>query len=269
VIPVGFFPFGQPVLEITQTDRTPKDIFVLGVYASAVHARWVNKDGEEMVKALAVASEPEIFWRGWEVEAVAIIERINIPEEAGRLVPASGMFNGPSGRALDERILEPLGLGRGQAWLCDLVPHSCANPGQLRAIKRAYESAAERYGLPAATVPEVPKQLTDERRREAILNEIDQSKAGVLILLGDMPLQWFLRYYDEHWGRLRLADFRQEGLYGRLVEAQVGRRRMLVLPLAHPRQVGKLGQSAAAWYDAHETWIAQVAGEVGQAIKAG
>jgi hypothetical protein len=36
---IGIFPFGQPVLEIVQADRTPKCVFVLGVYASAVHAQ--------------------------------------------------------------------------------------------------------------------------------------------------------------------------------------------------------------------------------------
>jgi hypothetical protein len=38
------FPFGQPLHRLTQSDRTPKPVFVLGVYASAVHARWLDKD---------------------------------------------------------------------------------------------------------------------------------------------------------------------------------------------------------------------------------
>ncbi len=61
---IGTFPFGQPVQEVVQTDRTPKDVFVLGVYASAVHARWINTSKKTVVNALAVASEPYIFWRG-------------------------------------------------------------------------------------------------------------------------------------------------------------------------------------------------------------
>ena len=35
-----FFPFGETVKRLVQEDRTPKKVFVLGVYASAVHARW-------------------------------------------------------------------------------------------------------------------------------------------------------------------------------------------------------------------------------------
>jgi hypothetical protein len=33
------FPFGQPLRPVVQADRTPKKLFILGVYASAVHAR--------------------------------------------------------------------------------------------------------------------------------------------------------------------------------------------------------------------------------------
>ena len=39
------FPFGQPVRRVEQQDRAPKRVFVLGVYASAVHARWIDVDG--------------------------------------------------------------------------------------------------------------------------------------------------------------------------------------------------------------------------------
>src|SRR5687767_9922054 len=116
------FPFGQPLHPVEQTDRTPKRVFVLGVYASAVHARWIGADGREIVKALAVASEPYIFWRG--DGAGDIIRQIEVPPAVGRLLPADAQFNGPSGIALDEHILRPLGLERSDAWLCDLVPHS-------------------------------------------------------------------------------------------------------------------------------------------------
>ena len=57
------YPFGEKLTPVTQTDRTPKNVFVLGVYASAVHARWYGPNGKIRVRALAVASEPYIFWR--------------------------------------------------------------------------------------------------------------------------------------------------------------------------------------------------------------
>jgi len=91
-----YFPFGQKLMKVQQTVTTPnKDVFVLGVYASAVHAKWLDKDDKIIVQALAVASEPEIFWTGKEVEK--IIAYIHIPEELGKLVPVNKNLNGPSG----------------------------------------------------------------------------------------------------------------------------------------------------------------------------
>ena len=34
------YPFGEELKPVIQQDRTPKMVFVLGVYASAVHAKW-------------------------------------------------------------------------------------------------------------------------------------------------------------------------------------------------------------------------------------
>ena len=33
-----YFPFGEQLQKVEQQDKTPKEFFVLGVYASAVHA---------------------------------------------------------------------------------------------------------------------------------------------------------------------------------------------------------------------------------------
>lgn len=91
---VGTFPFGKPILSLVQKDQTPKRVFILGVYASAVHARWIGQDGRQKIGALAVASEPEIFWRGSTASAQEIISTIQLPLGAGRLLPASKHLNG-------------------------------------------------------------------------------------------------------------------------------------------------------------------------------
>jgi hypothetical protein len=255
----GTFPFGQPVREIIQIDRIPKRVFVLGVYASAVHARWIGTDNKPIVKALAVASEPYIFWRG--ENAKAVIQQITVPAELGKLVPAKQQYNGPSGVVLDELILKPLGLTRTDAWLCDLVPHSCLNAAQAKAIERAYLPVANKYGLPKPTVPLVPRALTDESRRKAILDEFQESGASTLILLGDKPIQWFLAYFDPRWKRL--ADFMQKGeSYGEPHIAQVNGRQIEILPLAHPRQIAKLGQSSPVWHSHHQVWVDKNASKI-------
>jgi hypothetical protein len=249
---LGKFPFGQPVQKVIQLDRTPRKVFVLGVYASAVHARWQSANGKTLVRALAVASEPYIFWRGENAES--IIRKIDIPQESGKLISADAQFNGPSGVALDELILNPLGLDRKDVWLCDLVPHSCVNPSQQKAIEREYLPIVQEYGLTEHSVPPVPNVLADESRRMEILDELIESEANILILLGDKPIQWFLSYFDDRWKKL--SDFGNDNQsYGRLYDVNINWWGIKVLPLAHPRQIAKLGRSSALWYDLHQHWL--------------
>jgi hypothetical protein len=204
------------------------------------------------VKALAVASEPYIFWRGEGAED--IIKRVRIPEEAGRLEAADRGFNGPSGLMLDEQYLGPLGLRREDAWLCDLVPKSCMNTGQCAAIAREYEPVRAKYGLPEVTAAKVPEVLSDKKRREEILAEMEESGAEELMLLGDQPIKWFLAMYD---GRFhRLADFgRTAARYGQVVELRIGGRNWRVRALTHPHQAARLGMSNDAWFELHQLWV--------------
>ena len=177
------------MLSLRQANQTPKEIFILGVYASAVHARWLGPDGSELAKALAVASEPYIFWRGESPET--IIDRIHLPSGTGKLVPAARMFNGPSGIALDERILAPLRRTRGDAWLADLVPHNCVNVQQQAALDRSYRPRLTEWSLPVPSVPVVPSALATFARQEELSAELLQSRASIVILLGDEPIRWF------------------------------------------------------------------------------
>jgi uracil-DNA glycosylase len=245
---IGIFPFGQEVQKVEQDERSPKQAFVLGVYASAVHARWENPQGKTIIKAMAVASEPYIFWRGENAEEK--IREIKIPHQLGKLVAADKQFNGPSGIALDELILKPLGLARTDTWLCDLVPYSCMNPSQMKALEREYYPIAGKYKLPLPTVPKVPNRLSDSARRQAILEELEESGTEMLILLGDKPIQWFLQYYDERWKRL--SDFKT---YGKEYTTKIGGKKYQVLPLAHPRQIAQLGRSTRKWFELHQEWL--------------
>jgi hypothetical protein len=253
---VDVFPFGEPVRRVEQRDRTPKRVFVLGVYASAVHARWLDQQGKTRVAALAVASEPYIFWRGDGAEQ--IISRIRVPQALGRLLPAAPNLNGPSGIALDVRFLAPLHLTRNEAWLCDLLPQSYLNPKQQAAIERAYLPVAAQYGLPAVTLPAVPSQLADDQRRREIASELAESQAEVVLLLGDEPIRWFLQSFDKRWRAL--SDFgRSDADYGRLHEVKIGGRIYQALPLVHPRQAGALGAHSGDWRALHERWTTRAA----------
>jgi uracil-DNA glycosylase len=253
------FPFGAKLQKVEQTDRSTKSHFILGVYASAVHAKWIDVSGKVKVKALAVASEPYIFWRGDGVEEV--IERLNknVPEEVGRLETTQNKFNGPSGDALDEKYLKPLKLTREDCWLSDIIPFSRLNPNQQKAIEREYSPLTKKYNLPECTIPYFSKaELNDATRCQEILTELKLSKADTIILLGDEPIKHFLKFYCENKYR-RLTDFGDSPSdYGRKIQIGIDRKKYTVIPLAHPRQVNKLGKSSMKWFERHETWINQI-----------
>jgi hypothetical protein len=250
-----YFPFGQELRKVEQNDRSPKKACVLGVYASAVHARWVDKDGNQVVSALAVASEPEIFWRGENAESE--INKITIPTELGKLtVPKNPVLNGPSGRALDEKFLKPFGLTRGDVWLCDLLPYSRVNENQKKAIDNHYkQDMIQKYKLTSATIPLFDKkELNSPSRRAEILQELEDSKAETLILLGDLPIYWFLRYYDKSYSRL--SQFGETpDTYGKANPIRINGKIYDVVPLCHPRQADRLGRSNSRWGLLHDHWI--------------
>ena len=255
---VGTFPFGQPVRRVIQADRTPKRVFVLGVYASAVHARWCDAQGKQIVKALGVASEPYIFWRGEGVED--ILAAIDVPEEAGRLEPAARSLNGPSGRSIDEDFLQPLGLTRADAWLCDLVPHSCMNRGQADAVRRAYAPRVEPLGLPRIDWPRPPDEYANSARREEIAVELLESGADVLITLGDQPLKWFSKAFGSE--RSLRSYGHDTNTYGRFHELEIHGRSLRLLPLVHPRQAAGMGLFSSSWKALHTTWARRIAPQV-------
>lgn len=246
------FPFGQPLCPLVQEDRAPKKVFVLGVYASAVHARWI-RDGRIVCQALAVASEPRIFWDGNADEARRIVSSISIPPELGYLEPADARLNGPSAKVLDDDILAPLGFTRDEAWLCDCLPEARINPSQARVIKERYDPLIDEYGLPRVTVPTRPSVFCNESRSAEITREIIESKADLLVLLGDIPIAQYLN---------RVADVSYKTLgeyvdlygYGIPTEVTLVERRINVLPLAHPRQIGALGAHSEKWFSAHKEW---------------
>jgi len=246
------FPFGERLHRLAQEDRRPKKVFVLGVYASAIHARWM-KDGTVICPALAVASEPRIFWDGNVNEAREIIGRIKIPAELGTLTPAGKNLNGPSAKVLDEQILTPLRFSREDAWLCDLLPESRINSGQKKAIERCYNKYIGQYGLKPVTVPDRMSKFCDARRAAEILEELKESDARLLVLLGDIPIKQFLK---------TVADIPYSSLqeyvdlygYGNPTDVTIQGRTIKVLPLAHPRQIGALGTHSEKWYQMHQKW---------------
>jgi hypothetical protein len=247
------FPFGEPLKVLTQQDRSLKKVFVLGVYASAVHAKWFSPEGKLLCQALAVASEPGIFWTGDKDEAERLIAGISIPKEAGYLQAADEQYNGSSGRALDTQILKPLGYTRNDAWLCDLVPYSCRNDNQSEAITAEYNPICEKFDLPASDIPPVSAVLTDGNRRNEILQELVESQATTIILLGDDPIKWFLSHVSDC-KKTKLADFGEDS-YGTETTTAIAGKSYRIIPLTHPHQIEAMGNHSPKWYALHQQWI--------------
>ena len=254
-----YFPFGQELKPLVQEDRTPKKVFVLGVYASAVHARW-RKDGKTVCQALAVASEPRIFWDGNVEEARAIIEAVGMPKELGILEPAGKQLNGPSAKVLDENILAPLGFTRKDAWLCDCLPETRLNPSQVKALREKYEPLMEGYQLNPVTIPKRPNVFCDKARSDEITEELLQSEADLLVLLGDIPIAQYLKEVADV-PYSTLGEYVELYGYGSPTPTTIAGKTIQVLPLAHPRQIGALGAHSEKWCQTHRAWEEQ-AGQV-------
>ena len=242
------FPFGQPVKKVEQFDKSPKKVFILGVYASAVHAKWISAEGKTLVNALAVASEPYIFWKGDCTEL--ILNRIKLPMGAGKLIPAEEKFNGPSGKVLDEEYLAPLGLSRDDCWLCDLVPYSMLNPGQEKVLRRN-ELLFEKFKLKKHSMRSADKvnRIIGDTRWNEIVSEIKKSKAKYLITLGNEPLINLVKGYDPD---IKPLNLKQE--YGSIRNIVIDGYPMKLIALVHPRQAGKLGGYSQDWNDIHSEW---------------
>ena len=131
---LGTYPFGEPLHRVVQTDRAPKRVFVLGVYSGAVHARWIAPNGKVLVIALAVASEPHIFWRGDRVEE--ILTRIPVPVAAGRLKLAAANLNAFISIDTSKASVAQAALDAGAQWINDVWGLRAA-PGMAGVAARA------------------------------------------------------------------------------------------------------------------------------------
>ena len=241
------FPFGQPIMPVKQVDDgRRKKLFILGVYASAVHVKWYGADGKLRIRAMAVASEPEIFWRGDKQYVNEVIKRIDLNPMYGHLEPADDRFNGPSGVCLDENYIHPLGLTRDDVWLCDLLPESRKNNSQKEALRNTYD---KEVNIPY-NFPLVPSCIADESRIQAIVNELEKSGADKVILLGDEPIKYFLYRFNSNVSKLSSIT-----PYGKEIEFSINNKSYTAICLAHPRQTARLGKSNLHWFECHQEWM--------------
>lgn len=246
----GKFPFGEDVRILTQKDRSPKNFFVIGSYASAVHASWFDMSGKMISRALAVANEPEILWTGNSFEAMSIINRVSCPPDAGSLSDPGKRMNGGVGRLFYVEILKPLNILRSDVWFTLLIPFALANKGQRKSLNR-YKRLSAEFKLPESSIlpSNIKSSLITEQRIKEILNELEESKAEVIITLGDLPLHHFIRIFDS--GKVNLSAFVK---YGAVNKIEINNKIYKLLPLYHPKSGENIGSYTEKWMRIHKDW---------------
>lgn len=236
------FPLGLPLRKVEQQDRSPKKVFILGACANAVHAKWIDVEGNVIIEALPVASEPYPLWDGENVEQ--ILQDVPIPPELGKLLPVEKKENWFDKHSMDHKLLQPLGCKREDAWFCYVMPFPRLNPGKLGAIKANYNSLAETYDLPECSIPIFnPAEFRNPTRVKEILMELKQSQADTIVLLGDIPIKHFLSHFSEY---NSLKDF-EKGLddigklthYGKKQKIEIAGKLYNVIPLIDFVNIGK------------------------------
>ena len=154
---------------------------------------------------------------------------------------------------LDENILAPLGFTRADAWLCDCLPETRINPSQAKVIREKYNPLMEAYKLNPVTIPARPSAFCTRERSKEITEELMQSQAELLVLLGDIPIAQYLKKATDV-PYSTLGEYVERYGYGNPTEATIGGKTIRVLPLAHPRQIGALGAHSEKWFLMHQEW---------------
>lgn len=249
------FPFGQPVQPVTWQHPGPKPVLIIGVYPSAVHARWVDANGHTQIRAVAVANEPEPFWTGQDADTHVSAVAATVPDAVGQLVPAPG-HNGPSGQALDVSVLGPLGLTRDTIRVADVDNRYMANQAQQEAITRSYNQLVDQGIMPPVSWrPRRPITQIPPDRSPSLAQELDEAAPEWVITLGDEPLRAI------GMERLSVED------YGVPTPASILGHKVQLLRLVHTRQQAGHGARSPTWAQAHRLWAAgQGAAAVRRAI---
>ena len=134
-----------------------------------------------------------------------------------------------------------------------MLPETRLNKGQTDAIEREYDKDRQTYGLNEVTIPKRPSRFCNSKRCEEIVAELVESKAELLVLLGDIPIKQFLNVVANV-NYKSLQEYKERYGYGVPTDVTINGRQIKVLPLAHPRQIGGLGSHSGNWYQVHQEW---------------
>jgi hypothetical protein len=240
------------------------------VYPSAFHVAWSppnHINPRPLISSLAVDVEPTVFWDGQSPSPHDLLDEWKTavsfdPSRHGTVRPG---HNGPSGVGLEDRILRPLGLNPSSVAFTDAVPWFFVKQGrgsQGAAIAERFRPWAETNGVDPGSLPdrpsstELPQLATAEPRRVALLAEIVEINAPLMITLGQEALD-AVRGVADPGTMSGVQDVLAPVGYGAVGSATFDGRQREVLPIVHPgfqRQTKR-----PDWVAAFESWEQAVA----------
>lgn len=246
------FVFGRPVVPAKPVADGARDLFVLGAYPSALHVKWRLPHDLGLIRAIAVDNEPEPFWNGDQEEAY-----FRLWKEAVSFQPAWGevemcpQFNGPSGKWVENHILEPLGTKREDSWITDCLDTYYESEGASDRLDEAELMAAmKKLGIPERRHDPHPSEdcivkKALERHQPRLMAELDVANPQIVVTLGNAALRVFAALIDDGGSRIQKLDA-GDG-YGDVVSVAVRGRNFKWLPLAHPAAPEVYKKAHAKW----------------------
>lgn len=245
------FPFGRPVTPRPPSASSPRRVFVLGAYPSALHVEWTPPKPYRRIRALAVDDEPTPFWTGHDeaTRVSAWCEAVGFRPSWGT-VRGVGSLNGSSGLWVEREVLRPLGVTHAETWITDCLDMYRASTGVAARLADTYEPFGRAHGLPRAVLPPHPDE--NDIVREARAGHVDRRRRELraaapelIVTLGNAALRVVLDLVEVEGAPARLSV----ASYATRFACRFEGRSVAWLPLAHPA-------APAVYQDAHVRWRA-------------
>jgi hypothetical protein len=225
-------------------------VFILGAYPSALHIAWRPPTGKP-IKAMAIDNEPVAFWSGAGEEKYIAAWKKTVGFRDGEwgAVAGVGQLNGSSGKWVEENVLAPVGAGRDDACITDVLNTYFSSTGGAGRVADTYAPFAARVGLPAARLANHPSEniiveQAVQRHRDRLLRELGDVAPDIVVTLGNAALRVLRAITGASDAPTKL---RADSNYGAEIALSVEGQNMTWLPLAHPA-------APKAYQEAHLRW---------------